>query len=127
MPETQVYRMLAPGFNDRCSEANKCFSTDKCYSTALYKKRTGRNPDEKYFTTNSLRYVGKYLRTETQGYSSTTEIFNNKGKEEKVELDYEGHTCFVETPCKSTLGGKRRMKKTRKQQKKRKGTRGRKH
>lgn len=122
---TEVYRLLSPNYDERCSKPNQCFSTDKCYSTALYTKREGTWPNEKYTTTNPLQYVGKYVRTERMGYGnggSVWEIFNNNGKEEKVELDYYGKTCFVETPCKST-GGKRKSKKTRKQRKGRKGTR----
>jgi hypothetical protein len=44
--------------------------------------------------------VGKYMRSERWGGwgdgSSGAEYFDNNGREERIEYDYEGDTCFVE-------------------------------
>lgn len=144
MAETEVYRLAEPNYNARCLEPNKCFDTSKCYKTALRTRMEGPWHNQRYYTTNPLRYVGKYvssIRTGSANGTEITEIFNDNGTENRVELDYDGKTSFIETPCRhesstttystnspaATYGGKRRMKKTRKSRKGRKGTRGRKH
>jgi hypothetical protein len=68
------------------------------YSFALYTRREGKYPNEKYYTTNELKYIGKYVKTQhTGGYrdnSQYIEIFDDNGIEVIVPLDYEGRSCF---------------------------------
>lgn len=78
------------------------FSKEKEYEFALKTRTHGRWPNEKHYTTNPLRFVGKYLRSEDNGglydNSGGSEVFLLNGKEVKIVLDYEGHTCFREVP-----------------------------
>lgn len=60
----------------------------------------------RYFSTNQPRYVGKFVRTERTGWGDggvVTDIFNDNGKENRVEYSYEGNTCFIEVPCISQM------------------------
>jgi hypothetical protein len=55
--------------------------------------------NDKYFTTNPLRYVGKYIKHERYGWGDNADhfaIFDNKGEEIRIEYSYEGNTCFRE-------------------------------
>jgi hypothetical protein len=52
----------------------------------------------RYFTTNTPRYVGKFIRQERKGHHDNIEvtgIFDNG----RVEYSY-GYTCFTEVPCR---------------------------
>ena len=72
----------------------------RCYEYAESTHKLGRYPNEKYFTTNTPRYVGKFLRSENyrdQGFFSY--FIDNDGKEQRVDYSYEGNTCFREVPC----------------------------
>jgi len=53
MSETEVFRPST-------------FYTNKCYAFALSTRKEGW-PNERFFTTHPLTYLGKYLRTETWG------------------------------------------------------------
>ena len=56
----------------------------------------------RYFSTNAPRYVGKYVRTEQVGFgdgATITAIFDDGGKENRVEYSYEGFTCFNQVEC----------------------------
>ncbi len=58
--------------------------------------------EHKYFSINEPRYVGKFVREVRTGWGdggSTTAIFDDNGKENRVEYSYEGNTCFIEIPC----------------------------
>lgn len=76
----------------------------KFYLTTTYTRKTGTyyNSNERYYSTNPLRYVGKYIKTiHSSGYYDNLvyAIFiNNKNNnnEEKLEYTYEGTTCFIE-------------------------------
>ena len=71
----------------------------KCYYTAEWTVKEGRWPNEKYYTTNPLTYVGEYLRTERYGIGdggSVSDFFVLDGKEVEVKYTYEGTTSFVE-------------------------------
>ena len=71
----------------------------KHYQTTLWTRRVGNWPDEKYYSTNELKYVGKFIRHESVGYRDNAQhwdIFDNDGKEEIVNYTYEGTTSFVE-------------------------------
>jgi len=76
---------------------------EKYYETAEYTKKTGSwgERNEKYFTTlNKLSYVGKYIKTERNGWGDgcrVWSIFDDNGKKITVEYKYEGTTCFRET------------------------------
>ena len=69
----------------------------KCYETAEYTSRTGHYPNERYFTTNPVVYVGEFQRHVSSGYrdnASHADIFLLEGKEVIVHYTYEGTTCF---------------------------------
>jgi hypothetical protein len=71
----------------------------KCYETAEYTSTTGKWPNNRYFTTNPVRYVGEFVRHVSEGYrdnASHTDIFLLDGKEVFVHYTYEGTTCFRE-------------------------------
>ena len=94
------------------------FKPNKCYAFALSTRTAGSWPNERFFTTHPLKYLGKYLRTETWGSNDgggRAEIFEGG----RIEYNYEGTTCFVEVPCKQG-GGKRKSKKSRRNAKSRK-------
>ena len=81
--ETEVYRMTR-------------FEKDKSYETVNFTRRQGT----RYFTSLPTRFVGTWLRTERNGYGDggrIWEIFSKNGQEERVEYNYEGTTCFVES------------------------------
>ena len=55
--------------------------------------------NNKYWSTNELVYVGKYLRHASYGFRDSAEhyaIFDKNGSEIIVHYTYEGTTCFVE-------------------------------
>ena len=86
MNETQVYRLtkLEVGIS---------------YLFALRTRKEGIHPNETYFTTNELEFVGKYVRSERWGYGDGgggAEIFDNDGIEVRIVYTYEGTTCFKE-------------------------------
>jgi hypothetical protein len=68
----------------------------KYYKTAKYTER--RN--NKYYTTNDLNYVGKYIRhVAGGGYGDNQEhyaLFEKDSVESYLQYDYDGMTCFVE-------------------------------
>jgi hypothetical protein len=69
----------------------------KHYETAEYTRKVGKWPNEKYFTTNTPTYVGKFVKTEQFGLGDGAQIFsvfNNNGNLETVAYTYEGTTCF---------------------------------
>jgi hypothetical protein len=65
--------------------------------------------NSRYFSSNQPRYVGKFIRKERRGYGDGGEvwaIFNDNGRENRVDYSYEGNTCFTEVPCKLNLNSK---------------------
>ena len=75
----------------------------KYYETAEWTRKTGtwREGNERYFTTNVTRYVGKFVRSERMGYNDSCRvwaIFDDNGKRVQIEYNYEGTTSFRETP-----------------------------
>jgi len=76
------------------------FDPTKTYQFAFYTFRQGVWPNEKYFTTEPLKFLGNYIRSERWGGtgdgSSGAEIFNDNGVINRVVYDYEGRTCFRE-------------------------------
>jgi hypothetical protein len=76
------------------------FDCNKNYEFAFYTTREGRWPNEKYFTTEPLKFLGKYCRSERWGGfgdgAGGAEVFVHNGTENRVVYDYEGKTCFRE-------------------------------
>jgi len=85
---------------------------DKCYKHAEYTRNEGRFPDERYYFRGEPEYVGKHVSHNRDGYGNgdrVWDIFNDNGKENRVDYSYAGRTSFIEVPCKAnTKGGKRR-------------------
>ena len=83
---------------------------DKCYEhiEATRSEYVGQGT-YRYFSSNQPRYVGKFIRQERRGYGDGGEvwaIFNDNGRENRVDYSYEGNTCFTEVPCKLNLNSK---------------------
>jgi hypothetical protein len=71
----------------------------KYYQTTTWTHSTGRWPNIKYYSTNQLRYVGKFVRHVSEGYRDNAnhwDIFDNNGVEEIVRYTYEGTTSFIQ-------------------------------
>jgi len=86
MTETEVFRLTK-------------FEVGAFYSFAIYTRKEGLYPCEKYFTSNEVELVGKYVRSERWGFndgSGGAEIFDNNGTEVRIVYTYEGTTCFIE-------------------------------
>jgi hypothetical protein len=67
--------------------------------------------NRRYFSTNQPRYVGRFIRHESQGYGDgghSWDIFKDGGEENRVDYSYEGNTCFIEVPCKLNFKSKAR-------------------
>jgi hypothetical protein len=90
MTETQVYR-ICPVVSD-----------GKFYEYAECTRKEGRWPNEKWFTTNKLIYVGRLVKIAQGGYGDggwRTDYFEDEyGNEHKVDYNYFGTTCFREVP-----------------------------
>lgn len=72
------------------------FDKNMEYGYAYYTKKE----DNKYYTTNKIKYAGKYKESISIGHfgdgHSGYEVFiNGKGETIKVDYDYEGKLCFV--------------------------------
>ena len=78
----------------------------KYYYTTKYTRKTGKYPNEKYFSTNPLRFVGSYIKEIRHGHGDgylVQAVFNNNRSEIIVDYDYEGTVCFLETNDKSQM------------------------
>ena len=78
------------------------FDKNKCYGFALWTTTTGSHSssNEKYFTTNPIQYLGKWISKERWGgrdQAGGVEHFE-KGS---IEYDSNGYTCFVELSCQT--------------------------
>lgn len=85
MPEIEVFR-----FNT--------FDKTLHYAFAMKTKTVGTWPNEKYYTTNELQYLGKHVNSARWGYRDNaggSETFDNDGKITEIVYDYDGHTCFT--------------------------------
>jgi hypothetical protein len=85
---------------------------DKYYQTTTYTHIIGQFPNQKYYTTNNLRYVGNFIRHESCGYHDNSihwDIFDNNGIEEIVKYTYEGTTCFIEVQPKISINLKEEL------------------
>jgi|LauGreStaDraftv2_3_1035109.scaffolds.fasta_scaffold411808_1 hypothetical protein len=75
------------------------FDKNKCYGFALKTRTEGKYPTQKYYTTNTIQYLGKYVNSERWGFGDNhggAENFENNGVKHRVVYDYEGRTCFKE-------------------------------
>jgi len=85
--ETEVYR-LTP-------------EKGKYYEYAECTRKEGKWPNERYYTTNALEFVGKFIEHKSEGYRDNAhhwDIFENG----MVRYSYEGNTCFRVRPQKSS-------------------------
>jgi hypothetical protein len=60
----------------------------------------GKYPNIRYYSTNDLQYVGKFVRIDraTGSCGQIWGIFDIDGYDVRVTYTYEGTTCFVEVP-----------------------------
>ena len=84
----------------------------KCYEhiEATRSVEAKQGPDHRYFSTKQRSYVGKFVKNVKEGSGNGIEhfaIFDDNGKENKIQYSYKGFTCFIEVECK-TGGGKRK-------------------
>ena len=92
-PEMEVFR-ISP-------EEGKCYEHIEATRSQYI-----RGGNRRYFSNNEASYVGKFIREIRRGYGDGGEvwaIFNDNGKENRIKYSYEGHTCFIEVPCKIDL------------------------
>jgi hypothetical protein len=79
---------------------HKLLEVGKAYKTVEWTRRAGIWPNEKWFTTNIPKYVGKFVKTVTEGGGGdgarVWSIFDDNGKENRVNYKYEGTTSFIE-------------------------------
>jgi len=85
----------------------ECFNSTpepgKYYEMVCYTRKSGtkENNDERYFTTDKPKYLGKLI--ENVPYHTdfrdigTAGSFDNDGK--KMYVSYGGHLCFIEVEC----------------------------
>jgi hypothetical protein len=74
------------------------FDKNVNYLFALKTRTKGSYPNERYYTTNKLQFVGKHVSSARWGYGDNgggAEIFDDNGKRTEIVCDHEGHTCFV--------------------------------
>ena len=72
------------------------FEKDVNYAVALKTRTVGSYPNEKYYTTNELNFVGKHKHSSRWGDNSGgSETFDNNGKITEIVYDYAGNMCFV--------------------------------
>lgn len=79
------------------------FDPNKNYEFAFYTNMEGLWPNERYFTTEPLKFLGTYCHSERWGFgdgSGGAEVFNDNGVINRVEYDYDGRTCFREVDHK---------------------------
>jgi len=82
--ETEVFRLST-------------FDKNVDYSFAMKTRTEGLWPNEKYYTTNTLQFLGKHVNSVRWGYgdqSGGEEIFEHNGVQTRIVYDYEGKTCF---------------------------------
>jgi len=94
---------------------------NQCYQHIEATRSESIGGKTRYFSTNEPRYVGKFIKQERFGSGNsgyTTDIFNDNGKENRVDYSYEGYTRFIKVPCNSAEGGKRKTRRMRKKSKK---------
>jgi hypothetical protein len=79
---------------------------DRIYETALYTRKTGIWPNERYFTTYKPRYVGKFSKHCQIGHGDGAihyDIFEKNGQKVRIDYTYEGTTCYREYDPSKTV------------------------
>lgn len=79
------------------------FDTNKYYEFAIKTRTEGNYPNQKYYTTNEPKYLGKYVKSEEWGWGDGrggAEYFVDNGVINRIEYDYCGNTCFREVQTK---------------------------
>jgi hypothetical protein len=80
---------------------NAKLEVGKTYKTVEITRKEGMWPNEKCFTTNVPRYVGKYIETLREGGfgdgARIWSVFDDNGKINRVDYSYEGNTSFIES------------------------------
>lgn len=74
------------------------FDKELNYAFALKTRTEGSYPNQKYYTKNTLQFVGKHISSARWGYgnnASGAETFDDNGKITEIIYDYEGNTCFT--------------------------------
>ena len=80
---------------------------DRLYETATYTRKTGEWTSEKYFTTHTPRFVGKFVKHCQIGYGDGAihyDIFEKDGHKVRVDYSYDGTTCYREYDPLSQTG-----------------------
>lgn len=98
----------------------------KCYQHVEATRDDYIQGKRRYFSTNTPRYVGVFLRHEQYGQRNGADhydFFDDNGTENKVTYSYEGMTCFIEVPCPNgggmrKSGMRKRSKSTRRTRRK---------
>jgi hypothetical protein len=75
----------------------------ECYSVAFYTRKIDFGRDIRYYTTNKLRYVGKFVRygQYNNGYGALYAIFDDNGKEIKISIQEK--TAFSKEDCRRVI------------------------
>lgn len=79
------------------------FEKNVNYAFALKTRTEGSWPNQRYYTTHVLQYVGKHVNSARWGYRDNgggSETFDNNGVKTEIVYDYEGNTCFT-VSCKT--------------------------
>jgi hypothetical protein len=80
----------------------------QCYASAKYTRTTGIWPNQKYYTSNQLIYMGRFVESKTYGGGNGARYYeyfdNNNGEINELEYDYDGMTCLIEVPCQNYGG-----------------------
>ena len=74
------------------------FEKNVNYAFAMKTRSEGSYPNQRYYTKNTLQFVGKHISSARWGYrdnSGGAETFDANGKITEIVYDYEGNTCFV--------------------------------
>lgn len=76
------------------------FDTSKCYELASEIVTESKWPNQKYYTTKPLKYLGAYIFSERWGHGDSrggAENFKDSdGNIQRIVYDYDGRTCFRE-------------------------------
>jgi len=97
----------------------------KCYEhVEATRSEYTRGKGFKYYTTNSPRYVGKFIREgriqPANPDSLISSFFDDNGTENRINHSPEMNTCFIEVQCKNSGGMRKRSRRTRRKLKTRK-------
>lgn len=72
---------------------------ERLYETASYTRKTGSYPNEQYFTTETPRFLGKFIKHCQIGFGEAAihyDIFEKDGHKVRVDYAHNGTTCYRE-------------------------------